>query len=118
MVTTGLGVVARARLHDPLSSVRAARSATESGLASSQAGWFLEAVTAVPGLTASELAGLSGGRFDRVQANRRLADLHHRGQVEKGASRISDVSGHLEVTWAPRRRVASSAGAGQEAMLL
>jgi len=98
---TPLQVVARARVHDPLSSVRAARDATESGRAGTQAGWFLEAVRKYPGQTASELAQLSGGQYDRYQANRRLADLERMEQVQKGASRVSDVTEHLEVTWYP-----------------
>lgn len=119
---TGLQVVARARVSDPLSSVRAARYSTTSGTATSQAGWFLEAVKDRPGLTASELAALSD-RFDRYQANRRLADLHRLGLVEKGESRTSDETGHLEVTWHPRRAltrepVPGSAGAKQEGMQL
>lgn len=116
--TTGLQVVARARVSDPLSSARAGHGMTVSGVATSQAAWFLEAVKDRPGLTASELAALSDGRFDRYQANRRLADLYRQGLVEKGESRISDATGRMEVTWSPRRlRVASNAGAKQEGLL-
>lgn len=98
---TPLQVIARARVRDPLSSVRAARDATESGRAGSQAAWFLDAVRSKPGLTASELARASGGRFDRYQANRRLADLDRQGLVRAGDSRRSDITGRLELTWFP-----------------
>lgn len=96
--TTGLEVVARARVKDPLSSVRAARVVSAMGVATTQASWFLEAVRDRPGLTASELAALSAGDFDRYQANRRLADLCRLGLVSKGESRISEATGHLECT--------------------
>lgn len=99
--STPLQVVARARERDPLSSVRAAREMTESGASTTQAGWFLEAVRRQPGLTASELAQASGGQYDRYQANRRLADLERQELVQKGASRPSEVTDHLEVTWHP-----------------
>lgn len=119
MSQAGLEVLARARVHDPLSSVRAARLATESGAAASQAGWFLTAVRERPGLTASELAEWSDW-FDRVQANRRLADLCRLGLIEKGESRISAVTARMELTWVPRRpefRVPTSEGAKQEGLL-
>lgn len=99
--TTPLQVVARARVHDPLTSARAAREATDSGRATSQAAWFLEAVRQHPGLTASELARASGGQYDRYQANRRLSDLERRGEVRAGDSRRCETTGRLELTWYP-----------------
>ncbi|MCC6959431.1 MAG: winged helix-turn-helix domain-containing protein [Dehalococcoidia bacterium] len=98
----GLQVIARARVADPVSRVRAAREMTCSGAAGTQAGWFLEAVTRWPGRTASELAESSGGQFDRVQANRRLADLDKKQLIRKTESRVSAVTGRLECTWSPR----------------
>lgn len=118
MNPAGLAVIARARVADPLSSVRAAREMTCSGAAGTQAGWFLDAVTKNPGRTASELAEASGGKFDRVQANRRLADLDQKQLIEKGKSRISVVTNHLECTWVPRKASKpSDAGAEQAALL-
>lgn len=99
--STPLQVVARARVHDPLTSVRAAREMTDSGAATTQAGWFLEAVRRQPGLTASELAQSSGGQYDRYQANRRLSDLERRGEVRAGDSRRCETTGRLELTWYP-----------------
>ena len=96
-------VLARARVADPLSSVRAAREMNDSGATATQAGWFLDAVTRWPGRTASELAEASDGRFDRVQANRRLADLDKKQLIRKSESRVSAVTGRLECTWSPRR---------------
>lgn len=93
-------VRARYRALDPGTSKAAARRMDASGATRTQAGWFLEAVRARPGLTASELAGLSGGRFDRYAANRRLADLERAGLVAKGQSRPAP-SGRSEVTWWP-----------------
>ena len=61
----------------------------------------MHAVRQHPGLTASELAELSG-EYDRYQANRRLADLCREGLVEKGEARPG-ASGRLEVTWCPVR---------------
>lgn len=95
--TTGLQVLARARVADPLPSVRAARDANDSGRANGQAAWFLDRVTREPGLTASELA--AAGPFDRYAANRRLADLERRGFIQKGESRASAETGRLECTW-------------------
>lgn len=91
-------VRARWRALDPGTSRAAARRADAAGLPATQAAWFLEAVRAHPGLTASELAALSGGRFDRYAANRRLADLERLGLVAKGPGRRAP-SGRLEVTW-------------------
>lgn len=104
-------VLARARVADPLSSVRAAREMNDSGSTATQAGWFLDAVTRWPGRTASELAEASGGRFDRVQANRRLADLDKKQLIRKSESRVSAVTGRLECTWSPR--IPSDSGAEQ-----
>lgn len=115
MTTAPLQVLARARVHDPLSSVRGAREANESGLASTQGAWFLRAVTEHPGLTASELAAL--GPYDRYAANRRLADLHSKGLVEKGELRPSTATGRLEVTWRARRCTPSDEGAEQGELL-
>lgn len=99
--STPAQVVARARVHDPLTSLRAAREATETGRATSQAAWFLDAVRQHPGLTASELARASGGLYDRYQANRRLSDLERRGEVRAGDSRRCETTGRLELTWYP-----------------
>lgn len=104
-------VLARARVADPLSSARAAREMNDSGATATQAGWFLDAVTRWPGRTASELAEASGGRFDRVQANRRLADLDKKQLIRKSESRVSAVTGRLECTWSPR--IPSDSGAEQ-----
>lgn len=98
---SGAAIVrARYRALDPDTSRAAACRMDASGATQTQAGWFLEAVRAHPGLTASELARLSGGRFDRYAANRRLADLERAGLVIKGQSR-SAPSGRPEVTWWP-----------------
>lgn len=110
-VTAPVEVLARARVADPLSSVRAAREMSASGAAGTQAGWFFDAVTRWPGRTASELAEASCGRFDRVQANRRLADLERKLLIRKTESRLSAVTGRLECTWSPR--VPTDAGAEQ-----
>lgn len=99
--TTGLQVLARARVRDPLTSLRAARDANESGRAKGQAAWFLGEVVREPGRTASELAEGSGGQYDRYQANRRLADLERAGLVKKGDSRRSEATGRPEMTWEP-----------------
>jgi len=98
---TPLQVLARARVHDPLTSVRAAREANETGRAGTQAAWFLQAVREHPGLTASELARLSGGQYDRYAANRRLSDLERAGMVRAGNARPSELSGRAELTWFP-----------------
>lgn len=99
--TTGAQVLARARVHDPLTSVRAARDMNDGGGANTQAGWFLDAVTRWPGRCASELAALSEGLYDRVQANRRLADLEKKALVTKGESRVSSQTDRMESTWVP-----------------
>lgn len=62
-------------------------------------------------LSAEELAEASGGRFDRVQANRRLADLDKKQLIRKSESRVSAVTGRLECTWSPR--IPSDSGAEQ-----
>ena len=98
---SGAAIVhARYRALDPVTSKAAARRMDASGAARTQAAWFLETVRAHPGRTASELASLSGGRYDRYAANRRLADLERLGLVAKGASRPAP-SGRPEVTWWP-----------------
>ena len=96
-------VRARYRALDPGTSRQAARELNESGAARTQAAWFLAAVRDHPGLTASELAHLSGGRLDRYAANRRLADLERAGLVQKGEPRRAP-SGRPEVTWWPVER--------------
>jgi len=96
-------VRARYRALDPGTSRQAARELNASGAARTQAAWFLCAVRDHPGLTASELAHLSGGRLDRYAANRRLADLERAGLVQKGEPRRAP-SGRPEVTWWPVER--------------
>jgi predicted ArsR family transcriptional regulator len=96
-------VRARYRALDPGTSKQAARELNESGAVQTQAAWFLRAVRDQPGLTASELADLSGGRLDRYAANRRLADLERAGLVQKGEPRRAP-SGRPEVTWWPAER--------------
>lgn len=93
-VTAPVEVLARARVADPLSSVRAAREMSASGAAGTQAGWFFDAVTRWPGRTASE-----------------LADLERKLLIRKTESRLSAVTGRLECTWSPR--VPTDAGAEQ-----
>jgi hypothetical protein len=93
-------VRARYRALDPSTSRDAARRADAAGVPATQAAWFLAAVRASPGRTASELAEASAGRYDRYAANRRLADLERLGLVQKGPARRAP-SGRLEVTWLP-----------------
>lgn len=93
-------VRARFRALDPDTSRAAARRADAAGAPATQAAWFLAAVRARPGLTASELAEASAGRYDRYAANRRLADLERLGLVQKGPARRAP-SGRPEVTWLP-----------------
>lgn len=114
---TGAQVLARARVHDPLTSLRSAREMNDSGLARGQAAWFLDEVTREPGRTASELAAGSGGRYDRYQANRRLADLERAGLVAKGDSRRSEATGRPEVTWEPARAGPAVTPEGQVVLL-
>lgn len=103
------------RRSDPYSSHRAAFEVTASGLAVSQAEWFLHAVRQHPGRTASELAELSGV-YDRYQANRRLADLCREGLVEKGDARPG-LSGRLEVTWVAVREAPAGSDGAQGVLL-
>lgn len=112
----GGAMTALARRSDPYSSHRAAFDVTASGVACSQSEWFLHAVRQHPGLTASELAELSGV-YDRYQANRRLADLCREGLVEKGDARPG-LSGRLEVTWAPVREASAPGSDGAQGVLL
>lgn len=115
--STGLQVLARARVADPLTSVRAARDANDSGRANSQAAWFLDAVSRLPGRTASELAAASGGQYDRYQANRRLADLERGRLIQKGESRHSAETGRPEVTWLPSAPAPETTEKGQVVLL-
>lgn len=96
-------VRARYRALDPSTSRDAARRADAAGVPATQAAWFLAAVRASPGRTASELAEASAGRYDRYAANRRLADLERAGLVRKGEPRRAP-SGRPEVTWWPVER--------------
>lgn len=86
-----------ARNTDPVTSHLAAQEVTREGIRGKQALIVLEAVRRYPGRTSMELSRLC--ELDRYQISRRLADLEHAGEVEKGEARMCDIAGRLAVTW-------------------
>lgn len=88
---------------DPGSSHVAAENITSSGARGRQARAVLALVKQLPHATAVELAVASGGRLDRYQVNRRLADLMHAGLVEQGDQRLCKVRQTLMCTWRERK---------------
>lgn len=85
---------------DPQPSRIAAVEHTASGARAHQALRVRRLVYANPGRTAAELASLSEG-LDRVQVARRLTDLAHLNQIERGTQRQCEVSGRACSTWWP-----------------
>ncbi len=85
-----------ARRSDPVSSHLAAREINQ-GIRSKQALIVLGLVRRHPGKTSLELSRLSD--LDRYQIARRLSDLEHSGEVEKGEIRVCEIAGRMAVTW-------------------
>ena len=73
------------RKRDPGTSQRAEEQITWSGARTSQMGWVLRAVWVLLRPTAPEIAAwctANGRRLDRVQVNRRTADLERLGLLQ------------------------------------
>jgi hypothetical protein len=86
-----------ARKTDPVTSHIAAQEITHEGTREKQAAIVLDLVRRYPGNTSMELSQYCN--LDRYQIARRLADLEHAGEVEKGIMRVCSVSGRMAVTW-------------------
>lgn len=84
------------RTGDPVSSVEAARR--HEPRASSNAGLILTAIRRISNpLTACELAVASG--VERAETSRRLSDLHRKGFVKKGETKVCSVKQSRMLTW-------------------
>jgi len=86
-----------ARRTDPITSHLAAQEVTREGIRGKQAAIVLELVRRCPGKTSLELSRMCD--LDRYQIARRLSDLEHAGEVEKGEIRLCDIAGRMAVTW-------------------
>ncbi len=89
-----------ARNTDPVSSHMAASEITGHGIRQKQAAIILELVRKYPGRTSLELSRLCD--LDRYQIARRLSDLEHAGEIEKGEIRVCRIAGRMAVTWRVR----------------
>ena len=87
-----------ARNSDPETSHEAAQKAVRSGTVGRQCALVLDLVRAWPNSTSGELAWYSA-ELDRYAVSRRLADLHTKGLVEKGPSRVCRSLGSKQLTW-------------------
>lgn len=96
---TALTDVPAAHTTDPESSYAALDAVTVSGQRATHAALVLRQVRAVRGLTAGELAKLSG--LDVVEVRRRLHDLEGHGDVVKGNQRQCREGRNLQLTWWP-----------------
>ena len=86
---------ARARRRDPKTSHLAAERLN----AIRQTGAIFDCLCRNPGVTASELARITG--ID--SCHKRLPELRARGMVQNGPSRVCEVTGFEAQTWFPLR---------------
>lgn len=86
------------RFSDPASSHAAASEQDASGRRNEHARVVLHVVRNMPGLTYREIARRLQ-HLEPVEIMRRLNDLAHAGEVERGAQRKCNASGRLALTW-------------------
>ena len=86
-----------ARRTDPESSHAAASEISRSAMRENQCATILALVRAYPWSTAGELATWCG--YDSVQITKRLNDLKHAGQIEKGRIRTCEIHRRKMLTW-------------------
>ena len=84
------------RTDDPLTSVLAGSQIDSSGVAQMQRNRCLEAVTALPGLTAREIEDLID-----IKAHKRLPELRQSGFITNGPARHCQITGRRAMTWFP-----------------
>lgn len=84
------------RSNDPPTSALAGQTIEASGTARQQRRQCLEAVAAMPGLTAREIEAHIG-----IKAHKRLPELRAAGLIRNGPARTCSVSGRLALTWDP-----------------
>ncbi|MAH46986.1 winged helix-turn-helix domain-containing protein [Candidatus Pacearchaeota archaeon] len=88
---------ARARRSDPGTSHVAAAEVEASGSAKAQRALCLQTVRSTPGLTAAEIAVVTG--LERHAPSRRLPELRDCGLVCNGTARPCRATGRLSLTW-------------------
>lgn len=89
---------------DPVSSHAAGDRHTASGARGRNCQAVLALVREHPGLTAKELHAAQGpdGDLERHEISRRLSDLWHAGEVDKGPMRDCTVGRGMALTWVVR----------------
>ncbi len=85
---------------DPSTSYLAEEGHTRSGQRATNAGRVGDALRAMPGAVASELAECTG--LDVVEVRRRLDDLHKLGQACQGEAKRRHGQHPAQVTWYAR----------------